>query len=30
MTGTSVYMDYSERRVVYTAPGGDYNAHRIV
>jgi outer membrane protease len=29
MTGSSVYTDYSEWRAVYTAPGGDYNAHRI-
>jgi hypothetical protein len=27
MTGTSVYMDESERRAVYTAPGRVYNAH---
>jgi hypothetical protein len=30
MTGTSVYMDESERRAVYTAPGRVYNALRIV
>jgi hypothetical protein len=30
MTGTCVYMDYSEWRVVYTAPGVDYNLHRII
>jgi hypothetical protein len=29
MTGTSVYVDYSEWRTVYTGPGVDYNARRI-
>jgi hypothetical protein len=29
MTGYSVYIDQSEWRAVYTAPGGDFNAQRI-
>jgi hypothetical protein len=29
MTASSAYMDQSEWRTVYTASGGDYNAHRI-
>jgi hypothetical protein len=29
MTGSCVYIDYSEWRAVYAVPGEDYNLHRI-